>query len=323
MSLSLNADVDWTTWRADDVATLMFVVRATEVLLIRKLRGLGAGKINGPGGRLEPGETLVEAAVRETEEEVGVVPRDPRSRGVLRFAFTNGYNLECHVFSADGCDGEPRESDEAIPLWVPLGKIPYDEMWADDRLWLPHMLSGRTPLSGRFVFDDDRMLDHDIESFDPATALFERLTALDIRCETHPHPPVFTVGEAKAVRPPGAGLHTKNLFLRNKKKRMWLVTLEEDRPVDLRALGRQLGAGNLSFASPARLRRHLGVEPGSVTPLALINDADAEVTMVLERELADSAALWCHPLTNDRTTRLSGPDLVRFLQASGHPPILI
>ncbi|MCC6623892.1 MAG: prolyl-tRNA synthetase associated domain-containing protein [Deltaproteobacteria bacterium] len=164
------------------------------------------------------------------------------------------------------------------------------------------------------------MREHALVAHDPADALFARLDALDIAHETHAHPPVFTVEQAKRHHPPGAGLHTKNLFVRNKKGRMWLVTLEEDRPVDLKALGDALGAGNLSFGSPERLRRHLGVEPGSVTPLAVMNDVAGDVTLVVDPALLEADAVWCHPLTNDRTTRLSGADLHRFLAATGHPP---
>lgn len=318
-------DIDWAAWRADDVATLLFVIRGGEALLIRKLRGLGQGKINAPGGRREAGETLLAAAIRETQEEVGVTPLGARLRGELRFQFTSGYKLECHVFSADGCEGEPTVTDEAIPMWVPLSAIPYAEMWADDALWLPLMLAGRTPFSGRFVFDDDRMVAQAIEADDPARALFARLDALGIAHATAAHPPVFTVPEAKlhraAFEAPGDSVHTKNLFVRNKKGRMWLVTLEEDRPVDLKALGERLGAGNLSFASPERLRTHLGVEPGSVTPLAVMNDTNGDVTLVLDQALADATAVACHPLTNDRTTRLAGVDLVRFVTATGHAPL--
>lgn len=330
-------DRDWEGWVPHDVATLMFVIRGGEVLLIRKLRGLGAGKINAPGGRLEPGETLLEAALRETREEVGVDPVGARLRGRLRFAFVSrptavgpatpddiGYRLECHVFSADGCEGVVAETDEAIPMWVPLGEIPYGEMWADDRLWLPLMLSGRAPFDGRFVFEGEAMLDVALDAFDPAAPLLAELDRLGIDYAAHAHPPVFTVPEAKRHRPveaPGEH-HTKNLFLRNKKGKMWLVTLDEDRPVDLKDLGARLGAGNLSFGSAERLRRHLGVEPGSVTPLAVMNDTGGEVTLVLDRALAEGH-VWCHPLTNDRTLRLASADLVRFLAATGHAPQLL
>jgi 8-oxo-dGTP diphosphatase len=160
-------DIDWTTWAPTDVAVLLFVIRDGEALLIRKKRGLGAGKINAPGGRIEPGESPEEAAVRETQEEVGVTPSAPRRRGHLRFQFTDGYSLECHVLSSDACTGELRETDEAIPRWTPLDALPFDEMWADDRLWIPLMLAGR-PFRGRFVFDGDAMLDHELVEADEA-----------------------------------------------------------------------------------------------------------------------------------------------------------
>ncbi len=152
------ADIDWPSWEAQDLATLLFVVRRGQVLLIHKKRGLGAGKINGPGGRLEPGETLAECAVREVQEELGVTPTGVSWRGQHRFHFVDGYTLHCHVYVATGCTGQPSESDEAIPLWTPLDAIPYERMWADDRHWLPHVLAGRT-VDGHYVFDGDTMLD--------------------------------------------------------------------------------------------------------------------------------------------------------------------
>ena len=116
-------EIAWDAWQPHDVATLSFVIQRGQVLLIRKLRGLGAGKINAPGGRLEPGESPAEAAVRESLEEVGVRPLAPRHRGELRFQFVDGYALHAHVFSADACEGEARPSDEAIPIWTPLGAM--------------------------------------------------------------------------------------------------------------------------------------------------------------------------------------------------------
>jgi 8-oxo-dGTP diphosphatase len=153
---------DWANWDPRERANLCFITRGDEVLLIHKKRGLGAGKINGPGGRLEPGETALEAAVREVGEELGVVPRDPRLRGELNFQFADGYSLHCAVFLAAGCDGEPVETDEAIPHWVRVDEIPYDRMWADDRHWLPGLLTGRS-FRGFFEFDGDRMVDHRLD----------------------------------------------------------------------------------------------------------------------------------------------------------------
>jgi 8-oxo-dGTP diphosphatase len=137
---------------------LTFVIRRGEVLLIRKKRGLGAGKINGPGGRQEKGEKIADCAVREVEEEVHITPIDPQPRGELRFQFLDGYSIHVHVFTATEYRGEVCETDEAIPFWTKIDAIPYAEMWADDILWLPRVLAGET-VSGYFLFDGDTMLD--------------------------------------------------------------------------------------------------------------------------------------------------------------------
>lgn len=152
-------DVDWARWRPDEHATLCFVIRDREILLIRKKRGLGAGKINGPGGRLEPGETPLECAIRETREELGVTATGVTLAGELRFQFTEGYALHGHVFRADDCSGSAIETDEAVPRWTPIDRIPFDEMWADDELWFPHLLA-RRHFEARFLFDSatDAML---------------------------------------------------------------------------------------------------------------------------------------------------------------------
>lgn len=155
------ADIDWEAWQPQEVATLLFVLREEQVLLIRKKRGLGAGKINGPGGRLDPGETPLMAAIREVQEEVCITPHAVREAGELLFQFVDGYALHCHVFSATGHEGEPRETEEALPLWVAQAAVPFDEMWEDDRLWFPHLLSGRR-FHGRFLFDGDTMLGHQL-----------------------------------------------------------------------------------------------------------------------------------------------------------------
>lgn len=155
------SDIDWATWVPTDVAVLLFVIEGGRALLIRKKRGLGAGKINAPGGRIEAGETPEQAAIRETQEEVGVTPSAPRRRGHLRFQFVDGYALECWVLTSDSCVGEPYETEEALPMWTSLDALPFDEMWADDRLWLPIMLAGGT-FRGRFVFEGDAMLDREL-----------------------------------------------------------------------------------------------------------------------------------------------------------------
>jgi 8-oxo-dGTP diphosphatase len=155
-------EIDWAAWQPRERATLCFVIRAGEILLIRKKRGLGAGKINGPGGRLEPGESALDCAVREVREELGVTPTGVREAGILRFQFTDGLSIHGTVFAASGCEGVARETDEAAPLWTPLDAVPYAEMWADDELWLPHLFAGRR-FDGRFLFEGDALLDHELE----------------------------------------------------------------------------------------------------------------------------------------------------------------
>lgn len=150
--------------------------------------------------------------------------------------------------------------------------------------------------------------------------LLSQLDELGIAHRTVEHPPVFTVEEAKALRGNLPGHHIKNLFLRNKKEEMWLIVALEDRAIDLKRLGERLGAGRFSFGSPERLKRHLGVEPGSVTPLSAINDADRKVRVVLDRGLTEGGPINAHPLVNTMTTALSLADLLRFFAATGHSP---
>ncbi|MBI5241877.1 MAG: 8-oxo-dGTP diphosphatase [Elusimicrobia bacterium] len=146
-------------------AVLCFVVQDGRVLLIRKKRGLGAGKINAPGGRIEPGESAMDAARRETKEEVGLTPNGLARAGELFFRFTDGLDLYCTVFTAQSAAGGMIETDEAEPFWCPTTDIPYAEMWADDEKWLPWLLSGK-PFRGTFRFEDDRMLEHRVEPLD-------------------------------------------------------------------------------------------------------------------------------------------------------------
>jgi len=163
----------------------------------------------------------------------------------------------------------------------------------------------------------------DAAAFDDA-GLFARLDQLGIACETHAHPPLFTVEQSRALRGDLPGAHIKNLFLRDKKRRMWLVTVLESREVDLKTLRRQVGAqGNLSFGNAELLMTHLGVIPGAVTPFAVINDRARNVTMVLDKALMDQPVVNAHPLRNDRTSALAADDLIRFLEAEGHPPVII
>ncbi len=156
---------DWTTWTPKLRATLMFVIDEDrgEVLLIRKKRGLGAGKINGPGGKIDPGETSEECAIRETQEELGVTAISPVKHGELWFQFVDGLSLHVDVFVATQHEGTAIETDEAIPMWTQLTELPLEEMWADDRFWLREVLVERKHFIGRFDFEDDTMLSDQLE----------------------------------------------------------------------------------------------------------------------------------------------------------------
>ena len=153
--------------------------------------------------------------------------------------------------------------------------------------------------------------------------LLRRLDTLGIAHRTLEHAAVFTVEEAKALRGNLTGAHSKNLFLRDKKGAMWLLSCLADKTIDLRKLGEKLGARSLSFASRTRLTRYLGVIPGAVTPFAIINDPDAAVSVVLDRDLLTYKQLNFHPLDNTRTTTITADDLLRFLRALNHEPRLL
>jgi Ala-tRNA(Pro) deacylase len=150
--------------------------------------------------------------------------------------------------------------------------------------------------------------------------LFDRLAELGIAHGIVEHEPVFTVEQAKQHRGALPGHHIKNLFLRNKKEEMWLVVALEDRTIDLKRLGERMGWGRLSFGSPERLRTYLGVEPGSVTPFAVINDTGHKVTLVLDSALQEGGPVNAHPLVNTMTCPIELPDLLRFFAATGHVP---
>lgn len=153
--------IDWDAWCPDLEATLLFVVRESRVLLIHKKRGLGEGKLNAAGGKVDPGETPREAAIREFIEEVRARPVDPRKVGEVAFHVTEGDAILIHVFRADELEGVPAETEEAAPRWVPVDEIPYDLMWEDDRYWLPLLLEGR-PFHARTLFDGDRLLGYEV-----------------------------------------------------------------------------------------------------------------------------------------------------------------
>ena len=138
-------------------ASLCFIIQGERVLLIRKKRGVGAGKINGPGGKVEAGESMLDSAVRETREEIGVTPLGLELRGELFFDFVGSRMVHCGVFVARDFEGEPVETDEAIPIWHSTGAIPYDEMWEDDRVWFPLLLAGKCFRGGATVDPGDKV----------------------------------------------------------------------------------------------------------------------------------------------------------------------
>ncbi len=155
-------EVDWENWDPVERAALLFVIQDGQILLIHKKRGVGKGKINGPGGHIELGETPRECAIREIEEELCIKPLGVKDAGLLHFQFINGHSLHGFVYTATGFTGTPTETDEAIPLWTPVDNLPFDRMWEDDHTWFPHMLAGNY-FSGRYIIDEDRMVDAAID----------------------------------------------------------------------------------------------------------------------------------------------------------------
>ncbi len=153
--------------------------------------------------------------------------------------------------------------------------------------------------------------------------LFRQLAALGIAVRTVRHPAVYTVDEAKRLRGAVPGLHVKNLFLKDRKGGLWLLVAREDRAIALKELARRLDVKGFSFASPELLLEVLGVEPGAVTPFALVNDAAGRVRLLLDRALADDAEVNFHPLVNTATTTIAAADFLRFAAATGHQPLFV
>lgn len=154
--------------------------------------------------------------------------------------------------------------------------------------------------------------------------LFAALARLGIRHSTVSHPPLFTVEESQGLRGTIPGGHTKNLFLKDKKSALYLVTALEDAEIELKSLHRRLGAtGRFSFGSAETMMETLGVAPGSVTPFGVINDLGHRVTVVLDEALMRHETINAHPLTNTMTTSIRRDDLVRFLESTGHKPRIL
>lgn len=154
--------------------------------------------------------------------------------------------------------------------------------------------------------------------------LFEHFSELGIETRTVEHPPLFTVEESQALRGAIPGAHSKNLFLKDKKGSLFLVVARENAEIDLKRLHTRIGAsGRLSFGKPDLLMEKLGVEPGSVTPFAVINDAAADVTLVIDASMMEETPLNFHPLENTATTTIERDDLLIFLRAAGHDPQIL
>ena len=152
------AHIDWSKWRPTHQATAVFLIKEGQVLLIRKKRGLGNGKICAPGGKRENGETLQACAIREVQEEVALTVTLPVYCGTNLFHFTSGYKLQVDVYKTSNCHGQMKETAEAAPFWIMLDHMPYEKMWADTSIWFHLVLKGQI-FTGHYVFEGDTMLD--------------------------------------------------------------------------------------------------------------------------------------------------------------------
>jgi Ala-tRNA(Pro) deacylase len=159
------------------------------------------------------------------------------------------------------------------------------------------------------AFDRDRLLDW--------------MAANDIAQTTHEHPAVFRVEEGLELKAAMPGAHTKNLFLKDKKGRLWLISARQDTVVDLKRAPKTIGSDRLSFGNEGLLYETLGLTPGSVTALGLVNDPDQRVTFVLDKALWDADIVNFHPLTNTATTALAQAEFRRFLSLVGREPVVV
>jgi len=151
--------------------TLLFLVQDDQFLLAMKKRGFGEGRYNGVGGKVESGESIEEATIRECQEEIGVTPEDIQKVAILTFRYAaedgKSDDVRCHVFVAHSWEGEPIESEEMAPEWFYADMLPYDHMWPDDRHWLPLVIEGHS-VTGEFSFNPDKdMVGHQVSIVDP------------------------------------------------------------------------------------------------------------------------------------------------------------
>jgi len=146
------------------ILTLCIIHKDSKILLGMKKRGFGAGFWNGFGGKVKEGESIEEAAKREIKEEIGVVPLDLKKMGILKFQFKGEPEiLEVHVFSCSNFEGEIKETEEMAPKWFKIEEIPFDQMWPDDKYWLPLLLEGKN-FRGKFYFEGRKLVDYQIET---------------------------------------------------------------------------------------------------------------------------------------------------------------
>ena len=147
--------------------TLLFLIKNNQILLAMKKRGFGAGKLNGVGGKIEAGESMEQALVRECQEEIGVTPLSWKPVAELDFvqdSTTDPWHMYVHAYISYEWEGEPTESEEMNPQWFTLDTIPYANMWDDDQYWLTRVLTGEL-VTGKFIFDtDDKMISHSIQT---------------------------------------------------------------------------------------------------------------------------------------------------------------
>jgi Ala-tRNA(Pro) deacylase len=154
--------------------------------------------------------------------------------------------------------------------------------------------------------------------------LLSYLASLSIATSTVDHPPLHTVEDSRALRGQIPGGHTKNLFVKDKRGQLFLLVLGETSAIDLKRVHEKIGArGRVSFGSAELLDEVWGVRPGAVTPVGAINDPAGRVIVVLDEAMMRHETLNFHPLVNSRTTRLASADLVKFLRATGHEPVVV
>lgn len=154
---------EWTHWTPSIKSTLVFIVQEEQVLLIHKKTGLGQGKVNGPGGKLEGNESWIDCARREVKEELNIEISELKWVAELCFMMSDYPDILCHVFLTDVYQGEAIETREARPFWCPINQIPYEQMWTDDQYWLPRALEGERVI-GHFVFKGEDLLRYSVVS---------------------------------------------------------------------------------------------------------------------------------------------------------------